>query len=145
MFYGGLPALMDSAAVMQQRAGDSGVNPIVMIVYLAILVAMFASMWKVFAKAGQPGWAAIVPIYNVIVLLRIVGRPWWWILLLLVPIVSLVILIMVYNDVSKSFGHGVGFTIGLILLPFIFWPILGFGSSQYRGPAASSMPVAQPA
>jgi uncharacterized protein DUF5684 len=145
MFYGGLPALMDSAAVMQQGSGDGSVNPIVTIVYLAVLVLVFASLWKVFTKAGQPGWAAIIPIYNFIVLLRIAGRPWWWIFLMLIPIVSLVIAIMVYHDLSKSFGHGVGFTIGLILLPFVFLPILGFGSSRYQGPAASSMPVAQPA
>lgn len=145
MFYGGLPALMDSAAVMQQGSGDGGVSPVVWIVYLAILGVMIAAMWKVFTKAGQPGWAAIIPIYNVLVMLRIAGRPWWWILLLLVPIVSLVILIMVYNDISKSFGRGVGFTLGLIFLPFIFWPILGFGGSQYRGPAGASLPAAQPA
>lgn len=68
-------------------------------------------------------------------LLRIAGRPWWWLLLMLIPIVNIVVLIIVYNDPSKSFGHGVGFTIGLIFLSPIFLCILGFGSSRYLGPA----------
>jgi hypothetical protein len=90
----------------------------------------------IFRKAGKPAWAAFITIYNIIVLLEVVGRPVWWIILLLIPIVNIVILIIVFNDLSKSFGHGVGFTIGLIFLSWIFMLILGFGSSQYRGPAA---------
>ncbi|NUM50750.1 MAG: signal peptidase I [Flavobacteriales bacterium] len=109
----------------------------VMIIYLAIIVLMIASMWKVFTKAGKPGWAAIVPIYNIIVLLQIVGRPTWWIILFLIPIVSFIIMIMVMIDVAKSFGKGGGFAAGLILLGIIFWPILAFGDAQYVGPAAA--------
>jgi len=93
-------------------------------------------MWKVFAKAGQPGWAALVPIYNMIVLLQIVGRPTWWLLLFFVPIVNIFIGLMVINDLSKSFGKGTGFTLGLIFLSPIFWCILGFGPAQYIGPGA---------
>ncbi|MCL4816967.1 MAG: hypothetical protein KJZ56_10035 [Flavobacteriales bacterium] len=104
---------------------------------MAIIVLMIASMWKVFTKAGKPGWAAIVPIYNIIVLLQIVGRPTWWIILFLIPIVSLIIMIMVMIDVAKSFGKGGGFAAGLILLGIIFWPILAFGDAQYVGPAAA--------
>jgi hypothetical protein len=110
---------------------------VVMIIYLAIIVLMIASMWKVFVKAGKPGWAAIVPIYNIIVLLQIVGRPTWWIILFLIPIVSIVIMIMVMIDFAKSFGKGGGFAAGLILLGFIFLPILAFGDAQYVGPAAA--------
>jgi uncharacterized membrane protein YhaH (DUF805 family) len=131
-----LPALMETTTAMQQSGADAGpAGTIIMVVYLALLVLIFAAMWRTFSKAGQPGWAAIIPIYNVIVLLRIVGRPWWWLLLMFIPIVSLIILIIVYNDLSKAFGHGVGFTLGLIFLPFIFLPILGFGGSQYQGVA----------
>ena len=104
---------------------------------LAILLVYVAALWRIFTKAGQPGWAAIIPIYNYYVILKIVGRPWWWLLLYLVPIVNLVILIIVLNDLSKSFGHGVGFTLGLIFLSFIFYPILGFGDSRYLGPAGA--------
>ena len=109
-----------------------------LIVMLAVLVVMLASLWKVFTKAGQPGWAVIVPIYNVVVLLKIVGRPLWWLILFLVPLVNFVIGIIVYIDLAKSFGKGVGFGVGLLLLSFIFFPILGFGDARYAGPAAAT-------
>ena len=106
--------------------------------YAVFVLLMIASMWKVFAKAGEPGWAAIVPIYNIIVWCKIVGRPAWWFILLLIPCVGIVIAIMLSIDLAKSFGKGAGFGIGMVLLPFIFIPILGFGSAQYVGPAAST-------
>jgi Family of unknown function (DUF5684) len=94
-------------------------------------------LYVIFKKAGRDdAWAAFIPIYSFYVLLKVVGRPGWWLILLLIPIVDFIILIMVYNDLSKSFGHGVGFTLGLIFLSVIFYLILAFGSSQYRGPAA---------
>lgn len=108
---------------------------IAIILVLVIVVLIFASLWKIFVKAGKPGWAALIPIYNTIVLLEIVGKPWWWILFMLVPIVNYVIIIWVTNLLSKSFGKGVGFTLGLIFLGVIFYPILGFGSATYQGPA----------
>jgi hypothetical protein len=95
---------------------------------------MIVAQWKVYQKAGQPGWASIIPIYNIIVLLKIVGKPWWWIFLLLVPFLNLVIIIWVYNLLSKSFGKSEGFTVGLILLPIIFYPILAWGDAKYLGP-----------
>jgi hypothetical protein len=100
--------------------------------YLVTAVAL----WGIFVKAGQPGWAGFVPVFNMIVVLRCVGRPWWWILLFFIPLVDIVVLIMVYYDLSRSFGHGVGFTVGLIFLEVIFLLILAFGGSVYRGPAA---------
>ena len=108
------------------------------IIGLAIGILMIVSVWKVFSKAGQPGWASIIPIYNVYVLCKIAGRPGWWLLLMLIPLVNFIIIIILCIDIAKSFGKGVGFGIGLIFLPFIFYPILGFGSAQYRGPAAGS-------
>ncbi|ADG74188.1 conserved hypothetical protein [Cellulomonas flavigena DSM 20109] len=92
----------------------------------------------VFTKAGKPGWAAFVPIYNLIVLLEVVGRPLWWFILFLIPGVNVVAMIIVMNDLSKSFGHEIGFTIGLILLTVVFTWILWLGSSTYRGPAAAA-------
>jgi hypothetical protein len=124
--------------ILAQQGGGGGggaTAAIFMIVYLAMIVVIIAGMWKMYTKAGQPGWAAIIPIYNAVVLLQIVGRPIWWIVLLFIPIVSFVVAIIVCNDLSKSFGRGVGTTIGLILLPFVFIPILGFGSAQYNQPA----------
>ena len=106
---------------------------VIIVIYLAIIILMIASMWTIYSKAGKPGWAAIVPIYNLIVLLEIVGKPWWWLLLMLIPIVNIVILIIVYHNLSLSFGKGGGFTVGLILLGIIFLPILAFGDSRYIG------------
>ena len=113
--------------------------------YLAIIILMIASIWTIFSKADKPGWAAIVPIYNVIVLLEIVGKPWWWLLLMCIPIVNIVLLIIVIHRLSLSFGHEVGFTLGLIFLGIIFFPILGFGSSKYLGPGGVQILPQQPA
>jgi hypothetical protein len=113
--------------------------------FLATIVLVIASMWKVFTKAGKPGWAAIVPVYSAIVLLDIVGRPLWWILLLFLPVVNFVIWIIVAVDLAKSFGKSAGFAMGLVFLGFIFFPILGFGSARYLGPAgAEGRPALSP-
>src|SRR6059036_3165078 len=110
-------------------------GPVFWICWLAFTILMIAAWWKIFSKAGQPGWAAIIPIYNWIVWCKIVGRPAWWVLLLLIcfPIFFIILSI----DLAKSFGKGVGFAIGLILLSIIFFPILGFGSATYQGPSAT--------
>ena len=107
--------------------------------WLAFTILMIAACWKVFTKAGQPGWASIIPIYNWYVLCKIVGRPGWWVILLLIPFVNFMVGIVLCIDLAKSFGKGVGFGIGLILLSVIFFPILGFGSAQYQGPTAGSL------
>ena len=83
----------------------------IIFIYLAFIVLMIASMWTIFSKAGKPGWAALVPIYNIIVLLDIVGKPWWWLLLMFIPIVNFVVIIMIYHNLSLSFGKGAGFTV----------------------------------
>ena len=107
------------------------------LVYLVLIVVLLVAMWKIFTKAGKPGWAAIVPIYNIIVLLEIIGRPVWWIVLMFIPLVNVVIGFIMSMDLAKSFGKGGGFALGLIFLSPIFYPILGFGSAQYKGPAAA--------
>lgn len=111
---------------------------IILLIQLAIVVAVIAGIWKTFAKAGQPGWAAIIPVYNVYILLKIANRPWWWLLLMLIPLVNLVIAIIVALDIAKAFGKGTGFGIGLALLGFIFYPILGFGSATYTQPVRAA-------
>lgn len=113
----------------------AAVGIIMFLIYFAIIIVMIASMWKIFTKAGKPGWAAIIPIYNIIVLLEIVGRPMWWILIYLVcaPIAAIIISL----DLAKSFGKEIGFGIGLIILPIVFMPMLGFGSATYVGPSAA--------
>ncbi len=111
---------------------------IAIIIILALVVLELAAIWKVFTKAGHPGWAAIVPIYNTYILTKIVGRPGWWVILFFIPFVSLIAIIILYIDLAKSFGKSGGFAAGLILLGFIFMPILGFGPAQYRGPAVAA-------
>lgn len=103
------------------------------LIVLAIFVAIIAGFWKVFTKAGKPGWAAIIPIYNLIVLLEIAGKPLWWIILFFIPIVNLIAAILVGLAVARNFGKSDGFGIGLGLLGFIFYPILGFSNAQYKG------------
>jgi len=124
-------------------------SPLSMIVGLLIALLLIVAMWKVFTKAGQPGWASIIPIYNLYIWCKIVGRPGWWILLMLIPFVNIIVGIILCIDMAKSFGKGAGFGIGLALLGVIFIPILGFGSAQYQGPSASAgvavVPPPQPA
>ncbi len=117
------------------EAGDgSEIGIVGMLIGLAFIVLMIASAWKIFTKAGQPGWAAIIPIYNVIVLLKIIGKPWWWIIGLLIPFVNFVVMILMAVGLAKVFGKGIGFAIGLILLSFIFYPMLAFGDAIYTAP-----------
>ena len=119
---------------MEYYDGASGMAAMGILTFsLVIFVLMVASTWKIFTKAGKPGWAAIIPIYNFIVLLEIVGKPIWWILLLIIPLVNFIILIIVTHRLSLSFGQGLGTTILLIILPFIGYPMLGFGSATYTG------------
>ena len=106
------------------------------IIGLVVGVLVIAGMWKIFTKAGKPGWAAIIPIYNVIVLLQIAGKPLWWMMLLFIPIVNIVIAVMVMISVAKAFGKGTGFALGLLFLSPIFIPILGFSDAQYTGTPA---------
>lgn len=110
---------------------------VLMIPALIISLILIISYWKIFTKAGKPGWACIIPVYNAIVFLEIVGKPVWWIFLFLIPCVNFVFLIWTVNLLAKSFGQSEGFTVGLLLLGFIFFPILAFGNYQYLGPAGA--------
>ena len=106
--------------------------------YIGVVVLVIVSIWKIFEKAGKPGWAVIVPFYNIIVLLEIVKKPIWWIVLVLIPLVNIVVIIIVYVELAKAFGKSAGFGIGMIFLSFIFLPMLAFGDDQYLDGAASS-------
>ena len=106
---------------------------VILLPVCAFVILMIASMWIIFSKAGQPGWASIVPIYNVFVKFRICGRPAWWFLLLLVPLVNLGVWFVLCLDLARSFGKTAGYGVGLALLPFVFHPMLAFGSAQYQG------------
>jgi len=101
-----------------------------------LIIIYMVSQWKIYEKAGQPGWAALIPIVNIYFLLKIIGKPTWWMLILFfVPIFNLIFAIWMVNLLAKSFGKGIGCTIGLLLFGFIFYPVLGFGDAKYIGPA----------
>lgn len=106
---------------------------IFLVLVFGLIALLLVSQWIIYQKAGQEGWAAIVPIYNYIILLKIVNKPTWWIFLMLIPIVNIVIGIILIHRLSLSFGKDVGFTLGLIFLSFIFYPLLAFGDAQYVG------------
>ena len=116
----------------------AGIGILGWLLYMAVVVFYIFCMWKIYVKAGKPGWAAIVPIYNILVQLEIVGRPWWYLLLMFVPVVNIVISIMIIFDLAKVFGKGIGFGFGLLFLSFIFIPILAFGDAQYTAPVVAA-------
>jgi len=95
-------------------------------------------MWKVFTKAGQPGWASLIPIYNTYIMLKMAGKPGWWLLLLLIPFVNLIFAIILVIAIAERFGKGVGFALGMIFLSLIFWAILAFGDAKYTPPPATA-------
>lgn len=124
-----------------EAAAAGGAGAVIMLIYLAILIFEIVAAWKVYSKAGQPGWGAIIPIYNMYLWCKIAGRPGWWVILMFIPVVNFIIGILLCVDVAKNFGKGIGFALGLIFLWPIFMPILGFGGAQYRAqPAATPEP-----
>lgn len=126
---------MDSS-VNAEAGGLLAVGGFFWLIYIAFIVLLIVAMWKIYTKADKPGWAAIIPFYNIYVLLEIVGRPGWWLILYFIPFVNIVVWAIVQLDLSKSFGHGLGYAFGLILVPGIFHMILGFGGDTYKGPGA---------
>lgn len=103
-----------------------------MIFTILLLIFTVVGFWKVFDKAGKPGWYSLIPILNTITALKIAGKPWWWIFLLCIPVINVIILVIAYMGLAKNFGKGTGFAIGLALLPFIFFMILGYGDAEYK-------------
>ena len=140
-----MPAIAILGARILQGGGDdgglfaallSGVNCICgAIFYLLVVIGL----WKTFVKAGQPGWAAIIPIYNIYIMLKIIGRPGWWLILFFIPFVNIAIALIVSIDLAKSFGKSAVW--GIILLFFfnaIGYLLLGFGDATYQGPSTST-------
>jgi hypothetical protein len=109
------------------------------IAFLVIFLIIIAGMWKTYVKAGQPGWASIIPIYNLIVLMKIINKPVWWVIFYFIPLINIIISFVMMYELAKSFGKGVGYMLGLIFLPFIFYPMLGFGKAEYTRSAGEPM------
>lgn len=132
------------AFVLALQESDNGaaaaaVSLIQCLCLIILVIPSVVGLWKIFAKAGEPGWAAIVPIYNYLVWLRIVGRPAWWVfILLLVPFANLILFVIISIDLAKSFGKGTAYGVGIAFLYFIFFPILGFSDAEYLGPSVAS-------
>ena len=120
------------------------VNPVASamggVIGLLFVIIGIVSMWKLFTKAGQPGWASIIPIYNLYILCKISGKPGWWLILMFIPFVNFIILILLFLGLAKSFGKGAGFGLGLVFLGIIFLPILAFGDARYQGPTPPALP-----
>jgi hypothetical protein len=119
-----------------QTVEISGGFGLVSVIWLLVVIFLLAALWKLFTKAGQPGWGCLIPIYNTYLMLKIAGKPGWWLLLFFIPVVNLVIAILTLVGIATAFGKGGGFAVGLLLLPIIFFPILGFGSATYQPPPA---------
>lgn len=103
-----------------------------LIVPLALTLMVFAGVWKTFEKAGEPGWAAIIPIYNIYVLIKISGNDYWWLILVFIPVINLLAAAKISIDVADKFNKGIGYGLGLTFLSFVFYPLLGFGDAQYQ-------------
>jgi hypothetical protein len=128
----------DKVALLAQADPDDfgPAQLILVVIYLAVVIVWLVGLWKTFEKAGEPGWGAIVPIYNIYLMCKIARRPGWWVLLYFIPCVHVIIAIIVPLDIAKNFGKGTLFGIGLAFLGFIFFPILGFGDARYLGKKA---------
>ncbi len=98
---------------------------------LLLLVLVFASLWKVFVKAGEAGWKGLIPVYNMFVLVKIAGKPWWWFLLLFIPGVNIIIAVLLNIALAARFGQGALFGLGLTFFGIIFFPVLAFGKAEY--------------
>jgi hypothetical protein len=133
-----IPALLLQSDVNITPATGAAIGGM-MIFYLVIILVFLIGLWKVFVKAGQPGWAVIVPIYNLYILMKIVGKPGWWLILYCIPIVNIVIAVIVALAMAKAFGKTPAFGIvALFLFSIIGYLILGFGSARYLGPPAAA-------
>lgn len=124
----------------QDSGGGGGAGgAFILIVYLVVAVAAIAGLWKMFEKAGEPGWAAIVPFYNAWVLVKISGKEVWWFFLMFVPCVNIVAIIIIDIAVAERFGKSAGYGIGMFFLPVVFYPMLGFGDAEYQGAPTTGM------
>ena len=113
--------------------GSDAAGGLVLAIQVLFVLIQLAGMWKVFEKANHAGWKAVVPIYNLYVMLKIGENAWWWLLVLIVPIVNFYALYRIHAGVARAFGKGIGFGLGLAFLGVVFFPLVGFGNYRYRG------------
>ena len=135
---------MDYSVQSGQGAEGAGIGIGGIIIGLAIGIFMIVSMWKVFEKAGKPGWGCLIPFYNWYLMIKIAQSPGWWLVLMFIPLVNFIIMIIVSIGIAENFGKGGGFAVGLIFLPIIFFPILAFGDARYQPVAAPAVESGAP-
>ena len=130
----------ETASNLASQSAELGANMSVWLpyvfVYFALLLLVIVAHWEVFAKAGRPGWVIFIPFYNLYVCMKISSKPGWWWVLLCIPFVNIIFSILMMRGLARNFGKGVGFTVGLLLLPIVFWPILAFGDARYNATPA---------
>ena len=124
-----------------QSAAGAIASFISLIISLGFAAFIIATMWKLFVKAGKPGWAAIIPIYNTVVLLQITGRPLWFLILAFIPFVNLAFAVIICLDLARVFGKSALFGLGILFLSIIFLPLLAFGDARYIGPVVGTAPA----
>jgi len=112
-------------------------DTIISLIPLLLMLVALAGLWKAFVKSGAPGWACIVPFYNLWIMVKMAGKPPLWFILCFIPIVGIIIAILLSIAIAERFGKGAGFGVGLALLGFIFWPMLGFGSAEWQAEPVS--------
>lgn len=110
-------------------------NPFLILLWLVVAVVLIISNWKIFTKAGKPGWAILIPIYNIIVMLQIVEKPVWWIIMLFIPVVNIVFAILIIYNLVIKFGQPGWHVILAMFLGVIYYPYLAFSKAEYQGSA----------
>jgi hypothetical protein len=146
MIFHALPLLAETtsdqdaaAAMMSALSAIMGFLCVASVFVAALIIVLVVSMWVIYVKAGKPGWVSIIPIYNVIVLAEIVGKDWWWGLLTMIPFVGQIIVLYLNVRLAGASGKGMGYAIGMVLLPFVFIPMLAWGKARYLGPQAAAI------
>jgi len=124
------PTISSSSMILAMLA--SGIAMLFLQIIVLFLIITYEAQWKIFKKAGRKGWESLIPIYNTIIFIKICQKPVWWIWLMLIPLVNIIFAVMIYHGLSKAFGKTEGFTVGLIFLPFVFFPKLGLSQLKYQ-------------
>jgi hypothetical protein len=141
---------MEGVSTASPAATDPAVAGILMVIIaivfaisLALGAIMIISMWRLYTKAGRPGWASIVPFYNQIVMIKIIGRPLWWFAMMFVPFANIVFSVMIMLEFVKSYGKDTWFGVASLFFPYVIFPIMAFDKNiRYVGPAGLQPPVA---
>jgi hypothetical protein len=129
------PSMIQTAQTVQSEMQSELAGTMVKGIFaveLMLVLVLIASMWKVFTKANEAGWKSLIPFYNLWIMLKIARLPGYYLILVFIPLINIFASVRMSHRISNYFGRGTGFTVGMIFLPFIFYPILAFGSSEYH-------------